>query len=119
MTIEQGSAPSTVVLGVTTLYGAQTRRGLVELRLGAERVQLELDTAREVARWLFEAAASAEQDEVLVEWLAGPDFGLELAQVGQVLMSLRERREQKGYPGARAQGVSSDAERKEVPDGEG
>ena len=55
-----------VLVGVRSIFGAQTRRGLVELTLGAEQTLMTPAKAREVAAFLVEAATAAEGDEVLV-----------------------------------------------------
>jgi hypothetical protein len=49
--------------GARSIYGANTRRGLVELTLGATHATLTPAKAREMAAMMLEAATAAEGDE--------------------------------------------------------
>ena len=49
-----------------SVYGAMTKRGLVEVTYGAETHTIPPSKAREMAVMLLEAAASAEGDEALM-----------------------------------------------------
>lgn len=53
-------------LWATTIFGAQTKKGIVVLSLDdQELVQLEPDNAREFAQSVYRAAEAAEQDEFM------------------------------------------------------
>lgn len=56
-------------IAVSGIYGAHTRDGLVELRIGElEPIVMEPIKARLVASWLIEAAESAETDHFLMDF---------------------------------------------------
>jgi hypothetical protein len=77
---------------VTGIYGAQSRRGLVRMRVGDFEQVMAPSKAREIATFLLEAAGAAEGDEALAEVLRRA--GASDAKVGQMLMALREARSQ-------------------------
>jgi hypothetical protein len=52
-----------LTFGARAIYGAQTRRGLVELTLGSAHATVTPAKAREMAAIMLEAATSAEGDE--------------------------------------------------------
>ena len=76
--------------GARSIYGAATRRGLVEVTLGAETVLVEPAKAREMAGFLLEAATAAEGDEVLMKVLERVDMSRQRA--AQVLLAMRQER---------------------------
>ena len=55
--------------GARAIYGANTRRGLVEMTLGGATVTVLPAKAREMATFMIEAATAAEGDEVLMRVL--------------------------------------------------
>ncbi|HEX6786941.1 MAG TPA: hypothetical protein VF076_07070 [Acidimicrobiales bacterium] len=73
-----------------SIYGANTRRGLVELRLGSSEVTVEPAKAREMATFMLEAATAAEGDEVLMRVL--DRAGLSPQRAAQVLIAMRVER---------------------------
>jgi len=75
---------------VTSIYGAMTRRGLVEVTLGETKVQVLPSKAREMATFLLEGAAAAEADEILLRVL--DDAGVSPNRAGQILMAIRQER---------------------------
>lgn len=79
-----------VDIEVKSLYGAQTRQGLVRLVVGSEAVQVSPSKAREIAGYLIEAATAAEGDEVLMEVLNRA--GMSASRAAQVLMAMRRER---------------------------
>jgi hypothetical protein len=55
--------------GARSIFGAQSRRGLVEVQLAELRLTVEPAKAREMAAFMLEAATAAEGDEVLMRVL--------------------------------------------------
>lgn len=82
--------------GARSIYGAQTRRGLVEVTLGGDlvagprTVQVTPAKARELAAFLLEAATAAEGDEVLMRVL--DRVGMSPQRSAQVLIAMRQER---------------------------
>lgn len=79
-----------LVFGARAIYGAATRRGLVELSLGDSQLLVEPAKAREMAAFMVEAAAAAEGDEVLMRVLVR--VGMSQQRAAQVLMAMRQER---------------------------
>ena len=77
-------------VSVTSIYGAQTRQGLVELVIGDARTQMPPFKAREIAQALLEAAGAAEGDETLLRVL--DRAGLSQQRAAQVLVAMRQER---------------------------
>lgn len=77
-------------VNVRSIFGQQTQRGLVELRLGGQETQLTPAKAREIAAFLIEAATAAEGDETLMRVLAR--VGMSPQRATQVLMAMRMER---------------------------
>jgi hypothetical protein len=75
---------------VRSIYGAATRKGLVEVTLGSRQFQVLPSKARELAQMLLEAASAAEGDEILLRVL--DRAGLSPQRAGQVLMAMRSER---------------------------
>jgi hypothetical protein len=75
---------------VTSIYGQQTGKGIVEVKLGAEQHQITPSKAREMAGFLLEAAAAAEGDEVLMAVL--DRAGVSPQRAGQMLLAMRHER---------------------------
>ena len=86
---DPGAEPD-VTFYVSGIYGAHTRKGLVEVTLGEQKVQVTPAKAREMAGFLLEGAASAEGDEVLLRVL--DRAGLSRQRAGQVLIAMRHER---------------------------
>lgn len=76
--------------GVTSIYGQQTRQGLVEIKLGGSGVQVSPAKAREMAMFLLEAASAAEGDEALMRVF--DRAGVSDRRGMQTLMALRVER---------------------------
>lgn len=73
-----------------SIYGANTRRGLVEVTLGSQQLLVPPAKAREMAAYLVEAASAAEGDEVLMRVL--DRAGLSPQRATQVLIAMRAER---------------------------
>jgi len=76
---------------VTAIYGATTRRGLVQVTISRPTTLLSPAKAREIATFLLEAAGAAEGDEAMMTVLDRMD--LDRDQLGQFLVALRVERE--------------------------
>lgn len=83
-----------------SIFGANTRRGLVKLTIGNDHQIITPNEARAFAHSILEAAEAAEMDEVLVRFLTETE-GLELSDNAAVAM-LREFREMRRKRGADA-----------------
>jgi hypothetical protein len=79
-----------IAWGVRSIYGANTRRGLVEITYGATRATVPPAKAREMASFLLEAATAAEGDEVLMRVL--DRVGMSPQASAQVLLAMRQER---------------------------
>jgi hypothetical protein len=79
-------------LWVKSMYGANTRKGLVELQVGKEHRTLTPDEARDLAANLVAGAAAAEADEYLMHF-AREHIGLPSHQAAQILHDFRAYRE--------------------------
>ena len=77
---------------IASLYGAQTKQGLVELSLDDKKVQMTLDKAREVLGMLSSAIEAAVSDELLVKFLT-TKIGLYEEAAARSLISFRELRQ--------------------------
>jgi hypothetical protein len=77
--------------GARSIYGANTRRGLVEVTLGANTILVEPAKAREMAGFLLEAASAAEGDETLMRVL--DRVGMSQQRAAQVLLAMRTERQ--------------------------
>jgi hypothetical protein len=89
----QVDRPEEQRISVNSGYGANTRQPYVELYLGTRMVQLTPLKAREIARYLLEAAEAAEGDGFLVEYIEKISE-LPTEQAVGVLVEFREFREQ-------------------------
>jgi hypothetical protein len=76
---------------VGSIFGADTRRGYVELTLNDQLSQLEPAKAREVGLMLLEAAEAASSDELFVRLLE--NIGIDTDLAGRILIDLREIRQ--------------------------
>jgi hypothetical protein len=75
---------------VRSIYGANTRKGIVEVTIGAQDFQVYPSKAREMATMLLEAASAAEGDEILLRVL--DRAGLSPQRAAQVLTAMRTER---------------------------
>lgn len=80
-----------VPISVTTVYGANSKDGYVDLDLGSEGAQLTIDEARMIAQWLLEAAEAAEMDTMIVQSLQ--DIGMGWEDAARLMLALRAKRE--------------------------
>jgi hypothetical protein len=99
-----------------SIYGASTRRGLVEVTLGGEQQLVTPAKAREMAAFLVEAATSAEGDEVLMRVL--DRVGMSQQRSAQILMAMRQERaiiERRARAEARRQ-IAEDQEQADLRD---
>lgn len=85
-----------LIFGATSIYGAGTGRGLVELTFGGEKHQVTPAKAREIATFLQEAAAAAEGDEALMRVIERQGMsrqrGLQLLQAQRQERTIIERK---------------------------
>jgi hypothetical protein len=77
-------------VNVRSIFGQQTQRGLVELTLGTQTIQITPAKAREIAAFLVEASTAAEGDETLMRVL--DRAGLARARAAQILVAMRVER---------------------------
>jgi hypothetical protein len=84
--------PTADQIQVEVLYGAHTQRGLVQLMLPGQTVQMTPSKAREIAAFLLEAAGAAEGDEAMMVVLGRTSLP-DNEQI-QFLMALRAARAQ-------------------------
>lgn len=82
--------PADVPVGIRSIYGAATRRGLVGLTVSDQETLITPAKAREIASMLLEAAGAAEGDEVLMTVL--DRAGLSPQRSAQVLVAMRQER---------------------------
>jgi hypothetical protein len=75
-------------LWVRSMYGAHTRKGLVELQVGSEHRILTPDEARALAANLVGGAAAAEADEYLMHF-ATNRMGVSQPLAADMLMDFR------------------------------
>jgi hypothetical protein len=75
---------------VASIYGARTRKGIVEVTLGDQKHQVTPSKAREMAGFLLEAAGAAEGDEILLRVL--DRAGISQQRAAHVLMAMRQER---------------------------
>lgn len=75
---------------VQSMYGAFTKRGLVQVTLGSERVLVPPAKAREMAQFMIEAATAAETDEILMRTLERT--GVSLQRSAMILQAVRQER---------------------------
>jgi hypothetical protein len=83
-------ADDDVSFQVRSIFGANTRRGLVEVTLGRQELTVPPAKARELAQLLLEAATAAEGDEVLMRVLER--VGMSPQRSAQVLLAMRQER---------------------------
>jgi hypothetical protein len=77
-------------VNVRSIFGQQTQRGLVELTVGDQDLQITPAKAREIAAFLVEAATAAEGDETLMRVLAR--VGMSPQRATHVLLAMRTER---------------------------
>lgn len=76
---------------VSSMYGAKTKQGMVQIDIGGHKTQWTVLDARKVAHIILEAANGAETDEAVFEFfsgLGGPDS---LAMGAAVVQAIREK----------------------------
>ena len=78
------------MFGARSIYGANTRRGLVEVTIFGRQLLVPPAKAREMAAFMIEAATAAEGDEVLMRVL--DRVGMSPQRAGQVLIAMRMER---------------------------
>jgi hypothetical protein len=86
---------SAVELWAYSIYGAETRKGLVKLLKDKEVIAtVSPQEARSWAMNILEAAEAAETDEYLI-WLLTQRVGLDLKPAAKVLQEFRDYREKR------------------------
>lgn len=81
---------TTIQIG--TILSQRTKQGMVELVVNGERVQMDLDKAREVRRMLDGAIEAAVSDGLLFAFLT-TKIGLGEDAAGRALLDFRELRQ--------------------------
>jgi hypothetical protein len=85
-------------IGVSSLVGLMTKEALVQVQIGAEKVQLSPSEARDVALNLLECAAASVADLFFVEF-AMQKIGTDMNGAAHLLQSFRMwRQTQEGEP---------------------
>lgn len=93
MTTDQ-TEPGDTTIWCHSIFGAQTRKGLVGLTIGDRKpIYMSPAEARSVASDLLQTAAAAEMDETMVTWLT-TKMDLEHGQAVGALRELRKVRDQ-------------------------
>ncbi len=87
--LAKASAPTDIVIG--TLLSHRTKQGVVELAVNGERIQMNLDKAREVLGMLSQAIEAAISDQLLHEFLR-VKVGLDENKASMALLDFREMR---------------------------
>ena len=77
---------------VASIYGVQTKQGMVELVVGREKVQMDLAKAREVRDLLTGAIEAAVTDGLVMAFLM-TKIGLPFDAAGRALLDFRELRQ--------------------------
>ena len=78
-------------ISITSLYGMHSQRGLVQIDMGSETAQLDIDDAINHARRILEAANAAATDATLARFLR-EKLGQPPETVAAVLMDFRRWR---------------------------
>ena len=79
-------------LEIASIYGATTKKGLVEIQLNEQRMQVDLPKAREILGMLSGAIEAAVTDELLMKFLT-TRIGLPEEAAGRALLDFRELRQ--------------------------
>lgn len=82
----------TYTIEIASIFGAKTRRGLVELTINGEKIQLEKEKAREIVGMLQGAIEAAVSDELMVRFLT-EKIGLSQDAAAAALVDFRELRQ--------------------------
>lgn len=77
---------------IGTILSHRTKQGLVEIRMGSERVQMEIGKAKEVCGMLLAAIEAATTDEIFFKFMT-ESVGMDEAQASRALLDLRELRQ--------------------------
>lgn len=81
------------LLWAISLYGVKTKKGIVEIRIDNQVVQVSPEEAREFALSVFHAADSAESDEFIMTWFES--IGGKQIDPTKLLLEFRKFRESK------------------------
>jgi len=84
--------PEATGLEVASILSQRTKQGLVEMTLGREKVQMDLDKAREVLGFLHGAIEAAVTDQMLFAFLT-EKVGLTPDSASAALLDFREMRQ--------------------------
>lgn len=85
--------PTDLTLWAESLFGAESREGLVRLQMKTEEVTCSPDDARRWALDILRVAEAAEMDEIIMSFFTGPMEMTEEATV-PILRAFREQRDQ-------------------------
>lgn len=77
---------------VASLYGARTRKGLIELTINDRKIQIDLPKAREIVGMMQGAIEAAISDELLFKFLT-ERIGLDMDAAARALLDFREMRQ--------------------------
>jgi phage tail sheath gpL-like len=77
---------------LVSIYGMQTKQGLVELIINGVKTQMTISKAKEVSEMLHGAIEAAISDELIVKFLT-QKVGFDEMKAAQVLLDFRELRQ--------------------------
>jgi len=85
-----GADDQPIPVGITSIFGQNTGKGLVELTIGGARLVIPPAKAREIASFLLECAGAAEGDEALARTMERQ--GMSRQRTLQLLLAQRQER---------------------------
>lgn len=83
-----------MILWARSIFGHNTKRGMVELTCPEPRILCTPDEARAFATHIFEAAEAAEMDEIVMRWVTDDLAIKNDTDKGTLLLRFRQIREQ-------------------------
>jgi hypothetical protein len=83
-------------VSITTIFGARSQEGLVQIEIGAFGQQWRAGEARRVGYLLLEAASAADSDTLVMTWLTEKLGLTDPIQKAQVLRDFRKLRAERG-----------------------
>jgi hypothetical protein len=80
---------------VTTIYGHNTKKPIVQLQVGKEQIQMSIETARDLAQNLIQAAEAALTDAFIYEFIEKRIGATDPNVAGFAMIELRKFRSEK------------------------
>lgn len=77
---------------ITSIYGAATKKGLVEFTINGKKLQMDVPKAREIVLMLHGAIEAATSDELLMQFMVNR-LGLSEDKSGVALLDFRKLRQ--------------------------